>query len=94
MTGLVYVYDGNDVVIYEAKKGNADIQSLYQLLMYWDGAVSDGINPSEGILIATKFSPGIDEVMKLMNNMTDQNGNNYNFIKKTWKDEGVDFPKE
>lgn len=89
----LYVYDGTDIVLYEAKKDNADVQSIYQLLMYWDGAVSDGIKPTEGILIASTFSTGVDIVLSVINSMKDQNGNNYNFIKKTWKDEKIIYPK-
>ncbi len=89
----LYVYDGTDIVLYEAKKDNADVQNIYQLLMYWDGAVSDGIKPTEAILIASTFSSGVDIVLKVINSMKDQNGNNYNFIKKTWKDEKIIYPK-
>jgi len=89
----LYVYDGNDVVLYEAKKDTADVQNLYQLLMYWDGTVSDGLKPIEGILIASNFSPGVDVILNLINSMKDQNGDNYNFSKTTWKDEGIKYPK-
>lgn len=89
----LYVYDGKEVVLYEAKKDVADVQNIYQLLMYWDGFVSDGRKPNEGILIASTFSPGVDVVLKLINSMKDQNGNSYKFSKKTWKDEGIDYPK-
>jgi hypothetical protein len=88
----LYVFDGSDTVLYEAKKDNADVKDLYQLLMYWDGAVSDGIHPNEGILIASQFSPGVDKILGLLNQMKDQNGNNYKFSKRTWKDEGISYP--
>jgi len=71
----------------------ADVQNLYQLLMYWDGAVSDGRKPDEGILIATSFSPGVDPVIKFLNSREDANGNTYKFVCKTWKDEGVPYPR-
>ena len=61
--------------------------------MYWDGAVSDGKKPTEGILIASSFSPGVDIIIKTINSMKDMNGNNYKFIKKTWKDEKIPYPK-
>lgn len=89
----LYVYDGREIVLYEAKKDVADVQNLYQLLMYWDGAVSDGIRPTEGILIASSFSPGVDSVLQQINSMTDQNNNPYRFVKKTWKDERIKYPK-
>lgn len=89
----LYVFDGTDIVLYEAKKDTADVQNVYQLLMYWDGAVADGITPTEGILIASDFSPGVDPVLKILNLMKDQNGNNYKFGKKTWAEEKVGYPK-
>lgn len=89
----LYAFDGQDLVLYEAKKDVANVQNLYQLLMYWDGAVSDGITPTEGILIASDFSAGVNPVLGIMNSRKDNNGNSYNFSTKTWKDEGVNYPK-
>jgi hypothetical protein len=89
----LYVYDGSDIVIYEAKKDIADVQGVYQLVMYWDGAISDGLHPVEGILIASDFSEGVDEIIGLFNEKTDENGNNYKLGTKTWKDEGINYPK-
>ena len=89
----LYFYDGHDTVLYEAKKDTADIQNLYQLLMYWDGAVADGIKPTEGILIASAFSPGLEIILPLLNAMTDQSGQNYCFSMKTWQDEGIQYPR-
>lgn len=88
----LYVYDGYDVNIYEAKKDNADLQSLYQLLMYWDGAVDDELKPTKGILLASTFSKGVKEVMKRLNQRKDEKGEWYNFVTKTWKEEGIDYP--
>lgn len=89
----LYVYDGKDVVLYEAKKDTADVQNVYQLLMYWDGAVSDGMTPTEGILIAASFSPGVEVILPILNSMKDAKGHAYNFTKKTWLDEGITYPK-
>jgi len=89
----LYVYDGNELVIYEAKKDRADVQDLYQLLMYWDGAISDGRKPDEGILIAADFSPGVKPMLELLNLKKDELGNHYNFSTKKWADEGIQYPK-
>jgi hypothetical protein len=89
----LYVFDGTDIVMYEAKKDTADIQDIYQLLMYWDGAVEDGKHPSEGILIASQFSPGVDPILAWLNEKTDRSGNRYKFSKKTWADEGIKYPR-
>lgn len=88
----LYVFDGQDIVLYEAKKEIADMQNLYQLLMYWDGAVADGLHPTEGILLASSFSPGVEIILSFLNKMTDQNGENYCFSLKTWKDESIVYP--
>jgi hypothetical protein len=90
----LYVFDGHDVVIYEAKKDKADVQDLYQLLMYWDGAVADGIKPTEGILIASDFSSGVAPVMNTINSRKDEAGNCYKFTLKHWTDEGVRYPEK
>lgn len=89
----LYVFDGHEVVLYEAKKDRADVQNLYQLLMYWDGAVADGIKPDEGILIASDFSPGVKLMIDLLNSRKDENGKNYNFSCKKWVDEGISYPQ-
>src|SRR6266571_4173313 len=87
----LYVFDGHEIVLYEAKKDEASVQDVYQLLMYWDGAVDDGLSPAEGILIASSFSPAVDPIMARMNFKTDAEGKNYHFVKKTWTDEGVKY---
>lgn len=88
----LYLFDGNDVVVYEAKKSTADVKDFYQLLMYWDGLVSDGGSPTEGILLATDFSPGVLNILNTFNNNPDANGNNYNFKTRTWIEEGINYP--
>lgn len=85
----LYLFDGNDVVLYEAKKGKADAQSFYQLIMYWDGAVEDGIEPKEGILLASDFSPVIERLIQRYSQMKDAEGNNYVIKKKKWIDEDM-----
>ena len=88
----LYFYDGRERVLYEGKKNSADLQDLYQLLMYWDGAVCDAWSPDEGILIASDFAPGVSEIVEELNARTDQNGNKYKFVLRRWTDEGVKYP--
>lgn len=88
----LYLFDGNDVVLYEAKKTTADVKDFYQLLMYWDGLVSDGGLPSEAILLAPDFSPGVEKIIDLFNKNEDANKNHYNFKIRTWHDEGIKYP--
>ena len=87
----LFIDDNNEIILYEAKKSTADVQGLYQLLMYWDGALFDGLKPTEGILLADDFSPGVKPILEYLNNVKDQTGVNYNFKLKTWKDEDVTF---
>ena len=87
----LYLFDGNDIVLYEAKKNQASVQDFYQLLMYWDGFVCDGGTPTEGILLAPSFCNGVAQVISDFNLKTDFNGNNYNFSMKTWLDEGIEY---
>lgn len=82
----LYEFNGSDIILYEAKKGNADMKSVYQLLMYWDGAVDDNLKPKKGVLVAESFSEGVTSLMKDINNKIDLSGNNYNLECKTWKD--------
>lgn len=90
----LYVFDGRDVVLYEAKKDTADIQNVYQLLMYWDGAVEDGITPAEGILIASDFSPGVEPILSMLNSSKDRRGNTYKFSIKSWREEEIPYPEQ
>lgn len=87
----LYVFDGDEVYYYEGKKDQADVQAVYQLAMYWDGLVFDGIEPSEGILIASSLSDGAKKMMDHFNKRKDSNGKHYNLSFKTWADEAVDY---
>lgn len=89
----LYVFDGKEVILYEGKKDDAEIQNIYQLMMYWDGCVCDGIKPDKGVLIASSFSDGVIKIMNQVNKLKDANGNNYNMILKTWEDESIHYPK-
>lgn len=88
----LYVYDGTNTHLYEGKKDTAGIDGVYQLMMYWDGAVKDGLDPDKGILIASDFSQGARDMISEINRRTDANGNSYNFEVKNWQDENVNYP--
>lgn len=89
----LYEKTNNGLKIYEGKRDFTSIQDIYQLKMYWDGCVIDGIQPNEGILIATNHTQPVKDLHKYINQMKDANGNNYNFTLKTWNDEGIDYPR-
>lgn len=88
----LYVFDGKEIYLYEAKKDNLEPINVYQLKMYWDGAVSDGLNPKKGILLASECSKGVQELINDLNNLKDAEGNYYNILFKTWIDEGIEYP--
>ncbi|QEC68572.1 sensor histidine kinase [Panacibacter ginsenosidivorans] len=89
----LYMDFRNDVTIYEGKKDKTTFKDVYQLRMYWDGCVIDGINPQVGILISAVHPNSVKKLVDIVNSMKDQNGNNYNFIMKTWRDEMIPYPK-
>lgn len=88
----LYVQVGSDIVIYEAKKDKTSVQDVYQLEMYWDGLLLDGVQPSKGILISATHPDSVRELISISNQKLDVNGKKYNFELKTWKEEGIQYP--
>ena len=60
--------------------------------MYWDGCIVDGIKPNQGILLATNHPNSVIKMLDYVNKMKDSNGDDYNFLLKTWKEEGINYP--
>jgi hypothetical protein len=88
----LYVQVGSDIVIYEAKKDKTGVQDVYQLEMYWDGLLLDGVQPSKGVLISSTHPDSVRELIAISNQKLDVNGKKYNFELKTWKEEGIQYP--
>jgi hypothetical protein len=88
----LYVQVGSDIIIYEAKKDKTSVQDVYQLEMYWDGLLLDGVQPSKGILISATHPDSVRELISISNQKLDVNGKKYNFELKTWKEEGIQYP--
>jgi len=61
--------------------------------MYWDGCIVDNITPNKGILISANHPDSVKSLIKVINDMKDAAGNNYNFILREWRQEGVKYPK-
>ena len=78
-----------EVIIYEGKKEITTSKDVYQLRMYWDALVFDGIVPNKGILLASSHPESVEKIVSIINTMCDANGNNYNFETKTWNQEGI-----
>ncbi len=89
----LYVCFKDEVKIYEGKKDKTTFKDVYQLRMYWDGCIIDGITPNEAIIISAHHPDSVKKLIPIINEMIDAAGNNYNFKIKTWKDEGVKYPK-
>ena len=54
-------------VIYELKATKGEPLHLYQLKMYWDGLVLDGIQPTEAVLIVPKYTSDLARMTELIN---------------------------
>ena len=85
----LYVSCKGEVTIYEGKIDETSAKDVYQLRMYWDGLVYENIHPKKGIVIAKKHSSGVKNLIKIVNEMKDQSGRQYNFEYKTWEDENI-----
>lgn len=68
-----------EIFIVETKVGQADIQALYQLVMYWDGLVADGKKPTRGTLIADSIPQPVAAALASLNKRSDAKGNAYVF---------------
>ncbi len=81
------------VTIYEGKKETTTSKDVYQLRMYWDGLVFDGIIPNKGILVAERNPESVKSLIKIVNTMRDANDKNYNFEAKTWAELGINLSR-
>ncbi|MCH5270240.1 MAG: sensor histidine kinase [Lachnospiraceae bacterium] len=89
----LYYKNTYGITIYEGKKEETTSKDVYQLRMYWDGLVYDGITPTKGILLANTHPNSVKELISIVNNMYDAKGNKYNFETKTWQQEGIVIQK-
>lgn len=88
----LYLHYGNSIDIYEGKKEQTSIQDVYQLKMYWDGCVLDGLTPTKGILIAARHPDSVRTLVGHVNQMRDLAGNSYVIEIKTWREERIPYP--
>lgn len=63
------------VTIYEGKRDSTTSKDVYQLRMYWDGLVFDGITPTQGILVAVQHPDSVKGLVQIVNTMRDASGN-------------------
>lgn len=87
----LYTKSTDGITIYEGKRDSTSSKDIYQLRMYWDGLVYDGINPDKGYLVAESHPESVISLITIVNSMKDANGNNYNFGVKTWEEMGLNM---
>lgn len=85
----LYHCSNNYVTIYEGKKIKTSPKDVYQLRMYWDGLIYEGMRPNKGILIGSVHPESVKRMIEFVNKMKDANGNNYNFELTTWEDKNI-----
>lgn len=85
----LYEKSMGQVIVYEGKKEITTSKDVYQLRMYWDGLVYDGVKPNIGILVATNHPDSVKSLIAIVNTMKDTNENNYNLELKTWDELGL-----
>ena len=59
--------DSGKCDIYELKAGKGEPQDLYQMRMYWDGLVLNGVQPTRGVLLAAGFAEHMAAMISLLN---------------------------
>lgn len=89
----LYEKSMGQVKIYEGKKETTTSKDVYQLRMYWDGLVYDGVKPDVGLLVATDHPESVKNMISIVNTMKDSNENNYNLELKTWEELGIVIQK-
>ena len=86
----LYEITNGVITVYEGKKDVTTSKDVYQLRMYWDGLIYDGVTPNKGILVAQEHPDPVKNMIQIVNTMQDANGNNYNLETRTWKELGID----
>lgn len=66
---VVHRDDKDRCDIYELKVHKAEPQHLYQLKMYWDGLVLEGVQPTRGYLLAAEYSDNLLQMARKMNGL-------------------------
>ena len=85
----LYSKSTDGIVIYEGKRDYTTSKDVYQLRMYWDGLVYDGISPDKGYLVAQSHPDSVATLVHIVNTMKDANGKHYNLELKQWAELGI-----
>ncbi len=94
---LFHKKQSGEITIYEAKIGRGAPIDVYQLKMYWDGLLNEGVQPDIGILLVESFDSNLERMINDINNqlspMAPRNTTDvkpYNLQLKTHHDLGLD----
>ena len=78
------------ISIWEGKAGKSRAVEAYQLRMYIDLKVHDGVSVLKGVLIAAEHPDEVRQLVAFLNTQEQEDGNLYNIELKTWQDFGID----
>lgn len=90
----LFVTNTEGVTLYEGKAGGSKAENLYQLMMYYDGCIADGMAMHEAVLIAHHHPQTVKDLLSVLNRQKDQKGNPYHFVLTTWAEEGIVLPPD
>jgi len=81
---LLHTLASGEQHVYEVMARELTPQDVYQLVMYWDGRVKDGVPPKVGRLVGVSEAPtSVKEMIGYWNTRRDANGSPYRFELKT-----------
>ena len=90
----LFVSSTDGVVLFEAKAGGSKAEDLYQLRMYHDGCIADGMEVREAVLIAQRHPNTVRALLTELNRQKDKKGRPYYFSLTTWDEEGIVLPPD
>lgn len=94
ITADLFVSETGGVTLYEAKASGSKAENLYQLRMYYDGCVADGMEVREAVLIAHHHPKTVKALLAELNRQKDPMGRPYRFALSTWDQEGIVLPPD
>jgi hypothetical protein len=84
---LLHTLASHEQHVYEVKARELTPQDVYQLVMYWDGRVKDGVPPRLGRLVGVSEPPtSVKEMINYWGTRKDANGSPYRFEAKMSKE--------
>lgn len=85
----IYMVRNNKAYLYECKAHRTGSQHCYQLCMYWDGGVVDGLPVEEITLVAESHPFKVNALARVQNQLTGPDGRLRKIRLSTWAEEGI-----